>query len=544
MEYIIENFRFLVIEAETQVKLTYGLLSDFRISVLEKILSKDDYIDNLKATVENACFSKIHILKGHVDQKKINDIRALHIISVNLERIADYCVNIARQTEYLSDLAFFRRYDYHSMFTEIQKGLSRIIPVFNGRGLSGALEICRIESRMDQLYKESFDRIMVELKEGRQVGNLITTIFIFRYLERIGDALLNIGEALIFAILGDRIKIRQIDALQKTLSEAGFKEDLSDIDFSSFWGSRSGCRISKVGQKNPASFTTQGVFKEGVLKKIKREQENIRRWEEIYPGIVPKIFGYHENQDTASLLVEFLPGCTLDQIILTENADSVRDVIFIFEETLSDIWQKTLTPGPFDTDYMAQLKSRLEGVYRVHPQFYRPAQHLGALRIRSSEDLIHACTDLEKSAPAPFTVFIHGDFNVNNIVFNQGEEKVYFIDLHRSRKADYVQDASVFLVSIFRMPVFDLELRERLNTVTLYFYEWFADFALKNADSTFQFRLALALARSFYTSIRFELNRDFAREMYLRSLFLMEQTSAHQGRPLSDFILPESVLFY
>ncbi|MFP4347833.1 MAG: phosphotransferase, partial [Desulfococcaceae bacterium] len=270
----------------------------------------------------------------------------------------------------------------------------------------------------------------------------------------------------------------------------------------------------------------------------------IRRWEEIYPGIVPKIFGYHENQDTASLLVEFLPGCTLDQIILTENADSVRDVIFIFEETLNDIWQKTRTPGPFDTDYMAQLKSRLDGVHRVHPHFYRPAQKLGALRVPSSDDLIQACTDLEKSAPAPFTVFIHGDFNVNNIVFHQGEEKVYFIDLHRSRKADYVQDASVFLVSIFRMPVFDIELRERLNTVSLYFYEWFTDFAHKNADTTFPFRLALALARSFYTSIRFELNRDFAREMYLRSLFLMEQTSAHRGRPLSDFILPESVLFY
>lgn len=544
MESIIENFRFLVIETENQVKLTYGLLSDFRISVLEKILSKDDYIDNLKATVENACFSRIQILRGHVDQKKINDIRALHIISVNLERIADFCVNIARQTEYLSDIAFFRRYDYHSIFTEIQKGLSPVPRVFDNRGLTGALEICRIESRIDQLYIENFDRIMIELKKGKQVENLVTTIFIFRYLERIGDSLLNIGEALIFAILGDRIKIRQFDALQKTLSESGFEEDLSDIDFSSFWGSRSGCRISKVGRKKKSSYKSQGVFKEGVLRKIKLEQENIRKWERIQPGIAPKIFGYHENQDTASLLVEFLPGCTLDQIILTEDSDTVRNVIFIFEEILGDIWRRTLAPGPFPTDYMTQLNSRLDAVRQVHPGFFRPQQRVGSHRSPSSQDLIRACADLEKGTPAPFSVFIHGDFNANNIVFNREEQKINFIDLHRSRDADYVQDASVFLVSIFRMPVFDPELRERLNTVTLYFYEWFSDFAQANADSTFSFRLALALARSFYTSIRFELNRNFAKEMYLRSLFLLERIYSHQGKPLAEFTLPENILFY
>ncbi|WP_373500105.1 PhoU domain-containing protein [Desulfococcus sp.] len=544
MEIIKDNFRFLAIEAESQVKLTYGLLTKFDVRVLEKIASKDDYIDNLKTTIENECFSSIHSSKKELDQKDLNDIRALHVMSVNLERIADYCVNIGRQTRYLSSIDVLAQYDYKSMFSEIQKALTQISRVFAAKDLSGALAICRSEFHLDALYKQNFDRIMADLETGRKAGDLVTAIFIFRYLERIGDSLLNIGEALIFSIIGDRIKIRQVEALEKTLSESGFEGNLWDIDFSSIWGSRSGCRISRVGRKKPSGFKSQGIFKEGDIKKIKGEYENIRKWDEILPGLAPGVFGYYEKTVTASMLVEFLSGCTLEQVILTEKSDIIRNVIFIFEQTVGDVWRRTLQKGAFQTDYMEQLQSRLEAVHRVHPEHERPFRAIGSLDIPATVDLIAACARIERGVPAPFTVFIHGDFNTNNIVYNHEEQKINYIDLYRSKQADYIQDVSVFLVSNFRLPVFDVELRERLNTVSLYFHEFFSDFAEKNTDPTFEVRLALALARSFYTSTRFEMEPEFAREMALRAHYLMERVAAHEGRPWEAFRLPQDVLFY
>lgn len=212
---IIENAKFLVLETEGQLKLTFGLLSDFDERLLEKIAPKDDYIDNLKTTVENMCFPRIHGYK-YVSEKEINAIRALHVICVNLERIGDFCVNIARQTMYLSDIAFIRSYDdYQKMFSEVSAALLKVIPVSEDRNLTGALEICRVEYHLDLLYKQSFDRIMTALRQGKDIENLITVLFIFRYIERIGDSLLNIGEALIFAAIGDRIKIRQFDVCRK-----------------------------------------------------------------------------------------------------------------------------------------------------------------------------------------------------------------------------------------------------------------------------------------------------------------------------------------
>jgi phosphate uptake regulator len=542
MRDIIENFKFLVVEAENQVKLTYGLISDFSEDLLEKIASKDDYIDNLKTTVENKCFSKIHSSK-HPDTKEVNAIRSIHIMCLNLERIADYCVNIARQLHYLSEISFIHQYDYRGMFSEIQKALAKITPVFAEADLSGALDICRAEYQLDKLYKDNFDWLMTELRQGHHIENLITVIFIFRYLERIGDSLLNIGEALIFAIIGDRIKIRQFEALQKTLSESGFDGTLSDIDFTSIWGSRSGCRISKVGNKNPAGFKAQGIFKEGAIKKIKLEQENIRHWNDIFPGLAPKIFGYYEKEETASLLVEFLPGCTLDQIVLTEGDEIIRNVLFIFEQTMNEIWETTRREGTFPTDYMRQLRSRTEAIRRVHPNFYRAEKRIESLTIPSSETLITSCAEIEKQVPAPFTIFIHGDFNVNNIVYNHEEQKINYIDLYRSKPADYIQDASVFLVSNFRLPVFEPRLRERLNRMIQHFFEVFSHFARQHNDHTFNIRMALALARSFYTSTRFELNYSFAREMFLRSHFLLERIATYHGT-WEEFELPTEILFY
>lgn len=544
METIRDNFRFLIIEAENQVKLTYGLLTHFDVRVLEKIAAKDDYIDNLKNTIENNCFSTIHSSKGGLDQKTVNDIRALHVMALNLERIADFCVNIGRQTRYLSDIAVLADYDFGSMFSEIRKALQQIAAVFTAKDLNGALSICRSEFRLDFLYKDNFDRIMVKLKTGKQAADLVTAIFIFRYLERIGDAILNIGEALIFSIIGDRIKIRQMEALEKTLSESGFEGCLRDIDFTSIWGSRSGCRISRVGRKRPMGFKSQGIFKEGDIRKIREEYENILKWDAVFSGIAPKIFGYYEKSVTASMLVEFLSGCTLEQVILTEKSDVIRNVIFIFEQTVADIWQRTLQQGPIQTNYMRQLRDRFDAIHQVHPEYARPAFRIGSLKVRSTADLVDACSRIERAVPAPFSVFIHGDFNTNNIIYNHEDQKIHYIDLHRSRQADYVQDVAVFLVSNFRMPVFDLELRERINTVCLYFYEFFSGFAEMNADATFNARLALALARSFYTSTRFELARRFSKEMALRSHYLMERLADHEGRPWAHFRLPEDVLFY
>lgn len=69
-------------------------------------------------------------------------------------------------------------------------------------------------------------------------------------------------------------------------------------------------------------------------------------------------------------------------------------------------------------------------------------------------------------------------------------------------------------------------------------------FAVDHGDTSFHTRMALALSRNFYTSIRFEHNYEFAREMALRSYYLMEKLIHHPLDRWDSFSFSEDILFY
>ena len=538
-----ENFKFLILEVLNQLKATQEFVKSPSRSLFRKITSREDYIDNLKTVIENKSYSRINSTMD-LDPKLLNKIRAIQLSSVNLERIGDHCVNIVNQMAYLEDKGYVNRYDCTEAFDIIEDAMNKIAESFKSEDMPMALEICKSENRLDSLYKDNFNRIMAEMGSGKNIPNLVTCLFIFRYLERIGDAMLNIGEAIIFSILGERIKIEQFESLQQTLSVSGYDGSFSDIDFQGIWGSRSGCRIGHVQTKDKeqAPPVAQGsIYKEGNLDKISRERSSLAQWNERFPGMVPEVFGFHETKEEnkGSMLVEFLPGCTLDTMILTSDDDNLENALFTLEQTLRHVWSATKKENPLQTTYMEQLKSRQNGVLQVHPEFHRN----GDEEVMSSEELITKCMTIEQSLPAPFTVFIHGDFNCNNVVYSNEDERVRFIDLHRSRDFDYIQDLSVFLVSGFRMPVFERPIRNKINAVISRMYTFAEEFAQENNDETWQARLSLAVARSFYTSTRFEFNYGFAKEMFNRSMFLMEKMNRYNGK-WDRFILPEDILHY
>jgi phosphate uptake regulator len=545
-----ENLRFLVLRVTALVDDTQQYLKDPEPKLLTTILSGDDYIDNLKSTIESNCFSCLSAAMAP-EKKEINHIRATQTICINLERIADYCTNITRQHGYLHDPDFPGQFPYQEMFREIRKSLAPILPVFRKGDLGGALAICRSEFELDRLYKENFDIVRERLRSSREeMDDLLTMLFIVRYLERIGDAILNIGEALLLSMIGERIKIQQFQALQQTLSKGGFHSDLSKVGIRPILGTRSGCRISRVattGDETGMSPTRSqdSIFKEGNPAKIRKEKENMDRWRTLFPDLVPRVFSYHEDSSLASMLEEFLPGCALDTVVLSSPMEVVDSAFFVLEETLIDIWTRTCRASKERSNYLGQIHSRLADIRLVHPAFFHGDKRVGEHLVLSVPELLKTCSRIEHDYfRVPFSVFIHGDFNLNNCLYNHADHRVHFIDLYRSREDDYVKDISVMLVSNFRLPVFDPVIRERLNWAMDTLYCFAAGFAAKQGDQLFEARMAVALARSFFTSTRFELNVPFAKEMFLRGRYLLERIAAHEGSPWEDFRLPAAIMHF
>lgn len=546
-----ENFRFMVLEVVKQVENVQRAFDEPGSVSPESIETRDDYIDNLKSVIENDCFARIH--GQYLDKRTVDRIRAMTIVTSNLEKLADYAENISGQIQHLTDPAFMQRYEYRPMFREVLDALDRVYRAVVKQDMSLAFKICKSEFNLDSMYKAQFDRILQELRSGTEVGNLITSLFIFRYLERMGDALLNIGEASIFSITGEKFKIHQYNALLETLKAADPHGEghelgaaLSEVEFESIWGTRSGCRIGRVQKSGPVGedgVSSSLIFKEGSRKKLLKERDNILRWEQIMPGLPPKVQALQEDGGSVSLLIEYLGGCTFQDVVLAGQEDILENALFLITNTVQHIWEGTLLPVPVHAQFMRQATSRLADVYRLHPEFRAGRRVLCGMEIESMEDLIDAAADIDSQLPAPFSVFIHGDYNINNIVYRHEEQRIHYIDLHRSADSDYVQDVSVFLVSNYRLPVFQEDSRQRIRQAMAAFLAFARNFARQHGDVTFEARLCLGLARSFVTSTRFELNRVFARRMFTRGVYLLEKLLAFvETRPVEEFTLPEDVL--
>ncbi len=260
------------------------------------------------------------------------------------------------------------------------------------------------------------------------------------------------------------------------------------------------------------------------------------------PGIAPTIYAHRQESGSAALLFEYLNGDTFEKILLNGTDAEFSKVQAALKQTLSTVWKKTRREEQKPSNFVEQIRDRLESVYTIHPGFSSNEIVFGNIVIPSFMSLLDEVENIEKDLISPFSVLTHGDFNIDNILYDNQTGKIRFIDLHRSSLGDYVQDISVFMVSNYRLPVFDTKVRRRINQTICGFHIYAAEVAKSAGDKTFNLRLALGLARSLITSTRFVLDKDVASDMLLRSRYLMEAVARVKPGHYAKFKLPEDAI--
>jgi len=177
--------------------------------------------------------------------------------------------------------------------------------------------------------------------------------------------------------------------------------------------------------------------------------------------------------------LEYIGGFNFQEIVLSRNRQLLKKAFERLKQVTIEVWEKTKQTQPVSADFMGQLKKRLPEVHEVHPSLVTPSRTISSLKRPSLPESITRAASIERTLPTPFSVFIHGDFNTDNIIYNEKEDRIVFIDPHRSGQADYIQDVSVFLVSNYRIPILDSEIRESLSDIIRNFYSFTRNFAEK-----------------------------------------------------------------
>ncbi|QQD17742.1 phosphotransferase [Spongiibacter nanhainus] len=538
-----DNLRFLCVEVDSQLENLQSYFDDPSRALARRIFDRAGYVYNLKARIHDGTLRQ---LWEHKDSDSVTIIlRSIEFIATELERIAELCRECVKQAQHIDEFSLLKPAAYGDMLQQVRDGIAYLGPAIADNDSKLALEIGKIESRLDRHYNKLLKRYISGLKEKKEkhTEDLATALFIAHNVEQMGDALLTISESIISANLGQPVNLESFQALQASVKKLEKDEALEEMQVRAIAETRSGSAISAISYGDGDDDDYLAIYKEGQKRKLKEERQSVESWHEIYPGLAPKILSYKKRGQSASLLIEHLPGMTFEQILLSAPDDLLAETLQQLGETLQSVWRETRTDEPVKSGFMRQLNKRLNEVYKVHPEFDLSDCQMCGFDVASFDSLLAAVADYEQSVKAPFSVYIHGDFNVDNIIYDPMEKRINFIDLHRSRYMDYVQDVSVFMVSNYRLQILDSATRRRINEVAREFYRLALSFARETDDRSFDLRLALGLARSFASSTRFILDKSHARRMFLRARYLMEKVLATPKDQIYTFELPVEEIF-
>ena len=538
-----ENLRFLLAESGSQVSNLRAYFREPADSLAKRILDRGGYAYNLKLRIHESCLERIARIRK-TDDSDVASLRTIESIATDLDRLTELCRDCIRQLEQMQDRSCLRPEAFRPMLGWMTRAIGRIEPAIRNSDTPLALKIGRVKPRLDRSCRKLRRQYTGDLKRRRKATeDLIVALLVTHCIEQMGDTLLNISEAVISVNLGHIVNSDRYHSLQTSMEHLGVDNAGRGLVVEPIAETRSGSAISGITTQGSEDNGYAAIFKDGEKRKLKEERQGLENWHEIYPGLAPRILSYHKRRQSAALLIEHLAGLTFENILLHESRGLLQETLGRLNQTLESVWRETRTGKAVCANYMRQLARRLDDVYSIHPEFRQGDIRLCGRQVQAFNSLVKQALAREAQLCAPFSVYIHGDFNVDNIIYDPVEKRINFIDLHRSRYMDYVQDVSVFMVSNYRLQILDLPLRRRILQLTRDFYRFAADFADKSGDRTFEIRLALGLARSFITSTRFILDKSLARAMFMRSRYLLEQVLATGPGQEKSYRVPVREIF-
>lgn len=533
-----ENLAFLLAEIDGQLARLIAYFEAPQEGTARHLIQRAGYAHNLASRVRKACLAGMGT--GRRDKSRQLQLQGIDTIARNLDLVSRLARRGVQHAERVQRRKALRADAYAGPLSKVRAAIAGIAGALASRDSARAAEIGRCCAELDRLHAELFALYTQDMPGTKTPDDLAHGLLALNEICRMGEALRAISEAILSNNIGQNVQFERYFTLRSVLSGIGTDQR---IEMRPLAETRSGSAISSVRMRDAAGNSVDAVFKDGDRRKVREERVGVKNWNAVYPGLAPEILSYEKRGGSAALLIEHLEGETFEDIVLGGSEAQLAEAQKALHRTLRDIWRQTRSDAPAEMKAMEQLSRRMPDVYRLHPRFAQPRQAVQGLMIDSLDGLIAAAAVREKSLAAPFSVYIHGDFNLDNIIYDAGAAKIRLIDLHRSRYMDYVQDVSVFMVSNYRLQVLDPATRARIGAVAVAMHGVAAKFARRQKDPTFEYRLALGLARSFASSTRFVTDRDHARRMLLRARYILEAAlRVPEGRE-ARFKLPMRMLF-
>ena len=168
----------------------------------KEVMREDKGMDNMEREIEQDCL-KI-LLMEHPVASDFREVSAALKMITDLERIADQAADISEITLQFKGEDFIKKPEHIELMAKLVTAMVKDgVTSYINRDLDAARGLDKRDDRVDELF-ETVKRDLVELikQNPSNADQAILFMMIAKYLERIGDHAVNIGEWAEYAATG------------------------------------------------------------------------------------------------------------------------------------------------------------------------------------------------------------------------------------------------------------------------------------------------------------------------------------------------------
>ncbi|MDY2841321.1 MAG: phosphate signaling complex protein PhoU [Candidatus Borkfalkiaceae bacterium] len=189
-------------DTELAIEKSVNALKQRDRDLAKEVISEDKTIDNEEREIEQDCL-KI-LLMEHPVASDFRDVSAALKMITDLERIADQASDISEISLQFGDEEFIKEPEHIEMMAKLVIGMVKDgVTSYINRDLDAARSLEKRDDRVDELF-ETVKKDLIELIKTNPANadQAILFMMIAKYLERIGDHAVNIGEWVEYAATG------------------------------------------------------------------------------------------------------------------------------------------------------------------------------------------------------------------------------------------------------------------------------------------------------------------------------------------------------
>ena len=177
-------------------------------ALAKRVIANDDEVDKFDRKIESQCMTLLAL-----EQPMARDLRmiatSLKMIT-DLERIGDFVVDIAEEVVAMGKPIHIpvSATKFNELVADVKSMVADSIETYAKGNVQQARSFEARDDRIDFLYKNIVENMVNSLAQGKcsteTVSDVASLLYIIRYLERIADHAVNIGNRVCYMEEGDR----------------------------------------------------------------------------------------------------------------------------------------------------------------------------------------------------------------------------------------------------------------------------------------------------------------------------------------------------